>query len=331
MPGKMKKSLFMLRKFYKDITRDRQLYQLNNDIHSTELREYYFIMTEKQMLAGHSQQFHFDEEGVPIIPAYIDVEARQMVYYPISIGQYGLAIWHTYLQSAAEEDKQRFLKIANWFLKNRVDDRRLGAYWVTDVDKPAYRIKRLWRSAFSQARAINIFLRAFQLTGNSEYEKYAEKALYPFLFSVEEGGVVTWLNEGPFYEEYPANVPVLVLNGMIFSLCGVYDFIRTHRGHKIAEQIFNHGVETLVKILPRYDMGFWSKYSLCEAEFHPPVDPATIGYHYLHIIQLELMNRLTGKKIFNEYAKRWQEYAKLRNILKMYRIKYQALKKMNRL
>jgi hypothetical protein len=78
-------------------------------------------------------------------------------------------------------------------------------------------------------------------------------------------------------------------------------------------------------------MGYWSKYSLCEAEFHPKIDPATIGYHHLHIIQLELMHRLSGDKIFQEYAERWRNYSQLGNMIKMYWHKYRALKKMNRL
>ena len=331
MPGKFQKSVFMLRKFVKDLTRDRQIYQLSEDLHSPELKEYYFIMTEEQMLAGHSQQYHFDEEGIPIIPSYIDVQEQKMLYYPISIGQYGLAIWHTFLKTGSADDKARFLKIAEWFYRNRVDDDRLGSYWLTEVDKPAYRIHQPWKSAFSQARAINILLRAFQLTGNKEYERIAANALPVFRIAVKEGGVTTFTAQGPFYEEYPAEVPVLVLNGHIFALCGVYDFIRTHPDHQPARQIFEQGVTTLERLLPRYDLGFWSKYSLCEADFHPEVDPATIGYHHLHIVQLELMYRLTGRPVFREYAHRWKNFAGLKNILKMYCLKYRALKKMNRL
>ncbi len=331
MPSRIEKALFMLQKLKKDLFRNRQIYPLADDIHSPQLGEYYFIMTEEQMLAGHSQQFHFDEKGIPIIPSYIDVEERKMVYYPISIGQYGLAIWHTYLQTKSEQDKKRFLAIADWFYENHIEDQRLGAYWLTDVDKPAYRIKKPWKSAFSQARAINILLRAFQLTGQDRYRQLAEQALNPFQLAVKEGGVTTFLKEGPFYEEYPSpDTPVLVLNGMIFSLCGIYDFLRVYPGHALAQKIYDDGVATLVNILPRYDMGFWSKYSLCEANFHPAVDPATIGYHHLHIIQLELMYRLTKIEIFKEYCLRWKAYHRLMNIIKMYFIKYRALRKMNR-
>ncbi len=331
MPNKIQKAAFMLRKFIKDVTRDRQIYELSDDLHSPELGEYYFIMTEEQMLSGHSQQYHFDEKGIPIIPSYIDVAEQKMTYYPISIGQYGLAIWHTYLRTKSDADCERFLNIARWFHENALHDDKLGAYWLTDVDKPAYRIKKPWKSAFSQARGINILLRAYQLTGDEKFDQTARQALLPFTFSVQEGGVVTFTDAGPFYEEYPADFPVLVLNGMIFSLCGIYDFVRTHKEDALASRLFSEGVETLEKILPRYDMGFWSKYSLCEQDFHPAVDPSTIGYHHLHIIQLELMFALTGSEIFREFANRWKEYATLKNMVRMYGIKYGALKKMNRL
>ncbi len=321
----------MVRKLRKDIVRGRRAYALSDDLHSPRLGEYYFIMTEPLLLSGHSQQFRFDAQGIPIIPTYIDVQDRRLIYYPISIGQYGLAIWHTYLETQAEADAQRFLRIAEWFYENRAEDPTLGAYWLTDVEKPAYQIEKPWKSAFAQARAINILLRAYQLVGNEEYERVSEDALYLFTHSVEEGGVRVDLEEGPFYEEYPAAIPVLVLNGLVFSLCGIYDFVRVHPDHALARQVFEVGVGTLERLLPRYDMGFWSKYSLCEADFHPGVDPATIGYHFLHVVQLELVYRLTGKRIFREVAERWQAYATWPNILRAYTIKYRALRKMGRL
>jgi hypothetical protein len=332
MPSKTQKAFFMLAKLRKDLFRSRQIYQVATDLKASELRSYYFVMTERQMLSGHSQKYHFDNEGIPIIPSYIDVEDQKMVYYPISIGQYGLAIWQTSLETGDENDKIRFLKIANWFIDNRIDDDKLGSFWLTEVDKPAYRIQAPWKSSFAQARAINILLRAFQLTNRAEYREVAERALTPLQYSVKEGGVTSFLSEGWFYEEYPSlQTPVLVLNGMIFSLFGIYDYMRVFPENSLASQLFRQGTETLLNILPRYDMGFWSKYSLCEADFHPAVDPSTIGYHHLHILQLEVMHQLTGQSLFLEYAKKWKKDANWWNIIKMYKIKYRALKTMNRL
>jgi hypothetical protein len=332
MPNRIQKFLFMIRKFKKDVTRSRIIYELAQDIHSSHLGEYYFIMTEEMMLAGHSQNYYFDDEGIPIIPSYIDVDDQKMVYYPISIGQYGLAIWNTYLRTNSREDRNRFLKIVEWFYNNKIEDAQIGVYWLAYVDKPAYKIEKPWKSAFSQARGINILLRGYQLTGKSQYFEAAYKALYPFKYQVKEGGITTFTEFGPFYEEYPSKeIPVLVLNGMIFSLCGVYDFLRLQPDNKLAKSIFDDGVNTLVGLLPLFDMGFWSKYSLCEASFHPKVDPASIGYHHLHIIQLELMYRLTEKVIFKEFAIRWKSYVNAFNISRMYYLKLKALRKLNRI
>lgn len=331
MPDKIQKIFFMIKKFKKDISRDRNIYHIAEDLHSNKLGEYYFIMTEEQMRAGHSQEYSFDSEGIPIIPTYIDVAEKKMIYYPISIGQYGLAIWDTYLKTASADDLARFLIIAQWFYKNRIDDETLGSYWVTDVEKPAYHMAKGWKSAFSQARAINILLRAGQVTHNAAFEQVAERALCPFLYSVSDGGVTTYTDCGPFYEEYPAQEPTLVLNGMIFSLCGIYDYIRLHPDHRTANKIFNEGLQTLKNILTRYDLGYWSKYSLCESSYHPPIDPSTIGYHYLHIVQLRLLHLLTNQEIFDTVSKRWSSYVNYRNIVRMYWMKYRALRKMKRL
>lgn len=322
----------MLKKFWKDIHWDEDIYTLADDMHSEELREYYLIITEEDMLAGHSQDFHFDEDGIPVIPSYIDVEEQRLIYYPISIGQYGLAIWNTWLNTQDNKDFKRFLDIADWFAENCEQDDRLGCYWTTEVEKPAYRIEPGWKSAFAQARGLNILLRAYQQTGDKRYKSIAEKSLIPFTIPVAEGGVMSETEHGPFFEEYPsAHAPVLVLNGMVFSLFGLYDFVRALPENELAQSLMNRGIRTVEKILPEFDMGFWTKYCLCTADFHPHVDPSTIGYQYLHVVQLRAMHRITENPVFLEYAERWKDYVSLKSILKMYALKYKALKQMNRL
>nr|MBC8526075.1 hypothetical protein [Candidatus Cloacimonadota bacterium] len=135
----------------------------------------------------------------------------------------------------------------------------------------------------------------------------------------------------PFYEEYTAEVPTLVLNGMIFSLCGVYDFIRVFPENKLAKKIFDDGIATLKKILPEYDLGYWSRYNLCKSDWYPEIDPATIGYQRLHITQLEMLYKLTNEEIFKKYAVKFRRQDNLINMIKMYRIKYRALKRLRRL
>ncbi len=319
----------MSRKLMKDLGRDKTIYPLSDDLHSLQLGEYYFLMDEKQLLAGHSQDFHFDENGVPIIPSYIDVEQPRMVYYPISIGQYGLAVFHTWLKTGSPEDKRRFLTLVDWFYDNSIEDEK-GVYWLTDVPKPEYRMFEPWPSAFAQSRGLSMLLRGWQLTRQSRYLEAARAALEIFEIPASEGGVTTFTDLGPFYEEYPAPFPTMVLDGFFFSLCGLYDCVRVLRLPQ-AKALFDAGVRTAKAWLPRYDLGFWIRYNYCREPFYPDPDPATIGYLRLVVTQLRLFHRLTGDAEFLRWAKHYGSYDRPRNIVKMYALKYRALKQLNRL
>ena len=330
---KIKKHIFMLNKIFTDIKAPKQTYELNSDNGSRILKHYYFLFEEIRLSKGKDQKLisKFDKDGIPINKTYIDVKEKEFVYFPISIGQMGLAIFHTYLKTNSEKDKNRFLQFVEWFYKNAQVTNKLGALWLTDVPLPQYRNTGPWQSAFAQGRGISILLRGYQLTDNKKYAELAEKALIPFTKPVSEGGVTSYTKWGPFYEEYTAEVPTLVLNGMIFSLCGIYDFVRVFPENKLARKIFDDGIQTFINILPEYDLGYWSRYNLCKAEWYPLIDPATVGYQRLHITQLEMLYKLTNEEVFKEFAEKFRKQDNLRNAIKMYRVKYTALKKIGRL
>lgn len=328
----MRKILFMLDKVRRDLQTPRQRYPLCEDVHNPQLAEYYFVFDEERVRGGKDQALikRFDENGIPINKTYVDVTDQDYVYFPISIGQLGLAVFHTWLKTKDSRDLERFLKFGDWFMQHAVVD-ELGARWLTQVPLPQYRSRANWASAFSQARGLNILLRAYQTTGRQDYAEMAEKALIAFERRVGDGGVVSDTSWGPFYEEYTSEVPTLVLNGMIFALFGVYDFVRAFPEHKRAREIFDKGVQTLIKALPAYDLGFWSRYNLCNAEWYPSLDPATIQYQRLHIAQLELLHRITQNEFFKEYAEKFRQQDTLLNAGRAYVSKFASLRKLNRL
>lgn len=331
----IRKKIFMLNKFITDLRSPKRHYKLADEMHSSELGEYYFLFEEKSVASGKNQKLikRFDENGIPINKTYVDVEDKEYVYFPISIGQMGLSVYHTYLKTKNENDKIRFMKFVDWFAdtKNYDYSEKLGVRWLTHVSLPQYKNPGPWQSAFSQSRAISILLRGYQLTNNKRYLDLSESGLICFNIHVSEGGVTSFTKHGPFYEEYTPSVPTLVLNGMIFALCGIYDFVRVDPKNLLAAKLFNDGIQTLENILPEYDLGYWSKYNLCNAEWYPEVDPATIGYQRLHINQLEMLYKLTGKSIFKKYAEIFSEHDNLFNAIKMYRVKFSALKTIGRI
>ena len=330
-----RKKVFMVKK----LLRDLNSFPSESNYFITKNLDYYyfkFIDNPKKLNRLIST---FDEKGVPINKAYIDVKNGKPHYYPISIGQYGLAVFHSWLASKSQEKKQLFLNIADWFANHCISDEKLGNYWLTEVPKPEFKVFEPWKSAFSQSRALSILLRAWQMTGESNYLKLAAKALNPFTIPIDRGGVAVDLTEEmAFYEEYVAEKPTRILDGAMFSLFGVYDFIRATKelkeweeSNELAKEIFRKGVNGLKYWLPKFDMGYWVFYNRCEIEGYPQNDPCTIGYLRLVSAQLEIMANLTDEKFFKEYSFKFKGYLKPWKILKMYREKFIALKKLNRL
>lgn len=282
--GFVKKYFFMFQRLLDDFQKNKNL-KINPEVNSQKLGEYYFLF-EKNPKKLNRLIHSFDENGIPLNSSYIDVKSEKLHYYPISIGQFGLAVFNDYLKYQHNSEKELFLRISDWFVHSAIIENSLGAYWVTDVPKPEFKIHAPWKSAFTQSRAISILLRAWQMTGESNYLKLASEALIPFTISIEKGGVAVDLTEEmAFYEEYVAEKPTRILDGAMFSLFGVYDFIRASKdlsgweeSNELAKVIFRKGVNGLKFWLPQFDMGYWAYYNRCEIAGYPEHDPCTIGY-----------------------------------------------------
>lgn len=330
---KLEKIWFMFRRFLRDFQTPLQFdiqdeSRMNNEL----LEEYYLLFKEEDMQQqkGGSKSFEFDSKGIPVVPSYIDVEEKGFHYYPITIGQYGLAIFHTYLNTNLDYDKNRFLAIADWFSENYTEDEK-GVYWLTHTKKPEYQVEKPWVSSFSQSRAISILLRAYLLTDEKKYLSLATKALTIFDILNSDGGVKAISSGHVFYEEYTAPFNIMVLDGAFFSMYGLFDYYRLFPDDKFVKKLIDQGLEGLIQLLPSFDMKFWIRYSLTDIGFYPKNEPATRGYFYLILTQLNTFYLLTKREEFKHFSRKFSKYDTFVNIIKMYIAKYKALKQLNRL
>lgn len=322
---------FFLLRLLRDFT-NPTMYAIANDLTSSTLGHYYLLFDEEKVenQKGAVKSFVLDENGIPLTPTYVDVEDQDFVYFPITIGQYGLSIYHTYLKTKSEYDIKRFFNTLKWFEDNSVEDSDIGIYWLTKVSLPQYKNPGPWKSAFVQGRGISLFTRAFQHTHDEKYRSLVKKALLPLTKEVKDGGVTRMTQWGPFYEEYTANEPTLVLNGFMFSLFGIYDCVRIFPEIGLAKELFWDGVETLKNCLPDYDLGYWSRYNHYHNYGDDLIDPATISYHRLHITQLNIFHRITEWDIFKHYSSKWDSYDNLMNKFRTYTLKIKVLKALKR-
>jgi hypothetical protein len=152
-----------------------------------------------------------------------------------------------------------------------------------------------------------VLTRAYKLSGDNSYLELAEGAIKPFLIEVKNGGLLNFFNSYPIYEEYPSPVRTVgVLNGFIFSLFGLYD-LKITTGSENAKKLFERGIESLLKLLPFYDTGYWARYYLFD---YPKSYVASFTYLSLMYEQLKALYFITDEKIFLDYSIKWEGYSK---------------------
>jgi hypothetical protein len=272
--------------------------RVNDQATLDRLGEYYMEFFEKAAYAGP-----YDGEGIPLLD-YRGSIGRQ--YNPIAIAQWGLGNHDLFKRKGDQENRRRFTAASDW-LCDHLEQNSSGVWVWNHYFDWEYRslLKAPWYSALAQGQGISLLVRAHAQTGDQRYREAAERAFSSFLFPTDKGGV-TFIDEtgNLWLEEYIVSPPTHILNGFIWAAWGIYDFFLAN-GENIAKDLFNKAVKTLVANLQRYDLGFWSLYEQ-SGTYLPMV--ASAFYHQLHIVQLEMMYRLTGEQAFVHFAERWRQY-----------------------
>lgn len=246
-------------------------------------------------------EYTYDSNGIPLAQYKPPIGFQ---YNPITIAQFGLDQFNRFQKSASAENRDNILKAATWLAENYEENSTGGAVWFYHFDLDFYPIKAPWISAMAQGEAISLLLRAASLGNHQKFAEVAERAVIPFQFPIEAGGVCAQFANGALsLEEYPSYPPSHVLNGAIFALFGLYDFLQVRSDSKISE-ILQTGIQGLSVNLPQYDTGFWSRYDL-----FPKKRLASPDYHKIHIQLLTSLALISGVPVFQETALRWQDYA----------------------
>lgn len=264
------------------------------------LGEYYMQFAEKADYAGL-----YDARGVPMLDYHGRIGAQ---YNPIAIAQYGLGNYDLFSHHQSAQRRAKFLSAADWLVTNL--ERNAHGIWVWNHHFDwEYRdtLKAPWYSGLAQGQGVSLLLRAHKATGDTRYWDAAQTAFQSLLLPVKDGGVLIVDDRGDTWiEEYLVDPPTHILNGMIWALWGVHDYVLASQ-EPAARHLFDRVVQTLTRNLPQYDLGFWSLYEQSGTRLKMVASPF---YHRLHIVQLRIMHRLTGQEIFRDFSERWENYAR---------------------
>jgi heparosan-N-sulfate-glucuronate 5-epimerase len=240
-----------------------------------------------------------DDDGVL---AYKIPYTQHYDYYPIFMARYSLGNLELFLETGEQRYEQVFMTQVKWLFHN-LTIKKNYAFWEHRYTLPYYDFTLPWVHGLGQALGMTALLKAYQLTKKKPYLKAAEQVLHSFDVDVSHGGVQYVDEAGDvWFEEYAVLPPPHVLNGFITILFGLHEFHRITQNEN-AKQLWEKGLTTVTKHIDEFDTGYWSLYELLRGI------PATKNYHRMHIWQLEVLHQLTGKDIFQIYAKRWKAYA----------------------
>ena len=222
------------------------------------------------------------------------ISNNKKVYFPISIFQYALGLWDLYLLTNKNEYLNNFLKQCEWIRDHQLENGSWNCFGPI-----GYKVYTV--SSMGQGEAISVLLRAYQNTHEKKWLDSAKKALEFMVIPVHQGGTLFKEGDDYVFEEYPGNDEKRsVLNGWIFSLFGIYDYLKLIKSTKYAD-IYLKSLETLKRHLSDYDSGFWSYYDKNGRIASP-------AYHNLHIALLKTLSDITNEKLFHKVADKWELY-----------------------
>lgn len=217
----------------------------------------------------------------------------------IPVAQAALGYWE--LREEGHDTERPFLMLADW-LVDRAEDGPSGLAWYSSLALPKYDLGPGWPSAMGQSEAISVLLRAHELTRERHYLETASAALEVMTAEVSEGGVLRRIDGHLVLEEYATRRPLAILNGWIFSLFGLHELFQV-TGEERARNIFWTSRDGLLALLPRYDIGWWSLYSLYD---HGRPDLAKPFYQRLHPVLLDGLHLVAPDERLFTYARRWE-------------------------
>jgi hypothetical protein len=250
-----------------------------------------------QKISGKKPQYvKYDKSGLPTVVYEGNAGEHETVVMTAQ------AAFKYYENIEDQVSRSKFFTCIDWLKANNSNLNDSSIIYYVDFDWPSYKMKKPWRSAMSQGRAMQAFLKAFELTKDSTYLDYAKRSMNTLYADVVDGGVTYKDTNGFWYEEYADDsVPQSrVLNGMIVVLQALWDF------HKITNDesslfLFTKGEKAVKHTLHLYDNEGHSNYDVLGK-------PAKPWYHNFHIELMDFLFTTTHDPIYNEYKQKWMQY-----------------------
>lgn len=278
------------------------------------------------IVTGNTEVRKFDEKGIPLSS---NPNIKSDFISPFYVVHYGLIYselhkledkneFHWKKDSSIEywnippkkSEKEYFKNCVDWLVDN-LDTSTGYAHFMYDFDWP-YKgypggiLKKSWWSGLTDAYAIVLMLRAYDVYQDERYLEVSRLLYESSLQKVSQNGSLTYLNDKEWIEEYvdPSSGETklaYVLNGMIYSTFGIKAFEDKFQIENPHTDKLLKSIETNINL---FDKGSnWSNYDLIG-------NRSNMKYHKIHVALMHEMYDLTKSEVFKNKENQWRNGVK---------------------
>lgn len=257
-------------------------------------------------LTFESGLYRFDDAGVLMYDYGKAYGGLGWAYNPMFIARHalGLAVDRAAETTPVPERERQLRAQLDWLVENGTERQTPVRHhvWTYPFPVEKFYMPAGWSSGLAQARIAVAMQYGFAEFGDERYCLAAQGALAAMNITTAVGGVATKTAEDAvWFEEYahPGAPSTLVLNGHLSALAGLH-VLRS----EVAARLFDAGVRSTAALLPKFDAGFLSRYSL-----YPDWLAPAAGYNVMHAYQLSWLYDVAPIPAFAAAAMRYLDYA----------------------
>jgi hypothetical protein len=237
-------------------------------------------------------------DGVPVLRT---VKSNTEFVFPITVFLFGLGSLDRYFLTNRENYLDQVRRVSAWMVKNILPNGSFDNKCNIVDPKVAYYSNN---SAMCQGLALSFLTRVIRYgLVDSETCRHLDNLLEPMktsmLTPVDQGGTMLCTDKGPALLEFCLKQHTIILNGWIYAVFGLMDYVR-HKNDEKAKEVLDCTILAMVALLPQYRLpSGWSYYD-DQGRISSPF------YHALHVALLDAMHRLTGQTVFREYMESFE-------------------------
>lgn len=260
-----------------------------------------------------SERFYRVETAAPLLPDYaadsegVPISTRKgtRYFHPVDYAQQGLRQLASFQLTKDSRYLERTERIAQELLAHSEMSR--GGMWFAypfdfalhgNVSETAH---APWYSGMAQGQVLSLFSRLYEVTKSERYADAAVatfKSLAPAEISHEPW--VSHIVDGYFWiEEYPSPMPDRTLNGYMFAIIGLYDYLQaTYDLHVLP--YLRASLTTIEDMMKEFEVpGEISFYCLTHKV-------QSKIYHQVHIQELKFLAAMASSPSFDRWAETLQ-------------------------